>query len=112
MEASGLPISWDTPAARRPMPASFVAVKSSSSIFFFSVMSSNTSTYPFRTPVSRLTRPVRTSPGSNFRRHVNSPSRIWGVKTFGSRQVSSRSAGLPRASDFSVPVIISMALFQ
>ena len=46
IEASGLPISWEMPAVRRPMLASLEACSSCSSILVFSVMSSRMITTP------------------------------------------------------------------
>ncbi len=58
MEARGLPISWDTPAARRPTLACLVAWKSSSSILLFlrHVLQNNDETGR-EAPVRRLTYP-------------------------------------------------------
>jgi len=72
-------------AGRQPADAGVLrGAEESSSIFFFSVMSSSTRTYPLRAPLRWLTLPLRMMWGSKFRLQVISPSFRSGVKSFGS----------------------------
>jgi len=67
---------------------------------------------PCWAPVSLLTYPFRMIWGSKFRRQVISPSLIMAGEQTRLKAREQSTASLPRASDFSAPVIISMEVFQ